>query len=147
MKLIDHTIPDFEENAKANRQVIKQIEAGLTAFNQATCPDPTAAPLTLSAQNDAGEVMGGLLGSNAYGWLRIDWVWVDEPHRGKGLGTALLRKAEQIAVQRGCHGAHLDTHSFQAPDFYVELGYEPFGELDDYPGKNKRIYLRKRLRP
>jgi GNAT superfamily N-acetyltransferase len=117
----------------------------LTAFNQAAYPDPTAAPLTLSAQTDEGEVVAGLLGSNAYGWMCVDIVWVDERHRGKGLGTALLNKAEQIALEHGCDGIHLDTHSFQAPRFYERLGYEPFGELENYPSENKRIYLRKSL--
>ena len=145
MKVIDHTILDFDQNAQVNRSVIQKIEAGLTAYNQAAYPDPTEAPLTLSVQAEDGEVVGGLLGSNAYGWMRVDIVWVDERYRGQGLGTALLQKAEQIGLQRGCHGVHLDTHSFQAPDFYEKLGYEIFGELDSYPGDNKRVYLRKAL--
>ena len=84
MKVIDHTIPDFKQNARSNRRLIEQIEAGLTEFNQAAYPDPLEAPLTLSAQTDEGTVVAGLLGSNAYGWLRVDLVWVDERHRGKG---------------------------------------------------------------
>jgi GNAT superfamily N-acetyltransferase len=145
MKVIDHTISDFKRNARTNSLVIEQIEAGMTAFNEAVCPDPTEAPLTLSIQNKEGEVVAGLLGSNAYGWLRVDIVWVDERHRGKGFGRALLDRAEQIGLERGCDGIHLDTQSFQAPKFYEKLGYEPFGELESYPGENKRIYLRKSL--
>ena len=82
MKVIDHTIPDFKQNARSNSRLIEQIEAGLTEFNQAAYPDPLEAPLTLSAQTDEGTVVAGLLGSNAYGWLRVDIVWVDERHRG-----------------------------------------------------------------
>ena len=92
MKVIDHTVPDFEQNAQVNRSVIEKIEAGLTAYNQAAYPDPSEAPLTLSVQAEDGEVVGGLLGSNAYGWMRVDIVWVDERYRGQGLGTALLQK-------------------------------------------------------
>jgi len=145
MIVIDHSVADFQQNARLNAKVIEQIEAGLTAFNQAACPDPSAAPLTLSVQSDDGEIIAGLLGSNAYGWMRVDWVWVDERYRARGLGTALLSNAEQIALARGCNGVHLDTHSFQAPKFYEKLGYEPFARLENYPGKNERIYLRKRL--
>ncbi len=145
MKVIDHTIPDFKQNARTNRRVIEQIEAGLTAFNQAAYADSCAAPLTLSAQTDEGEVVAGLLGSSAYSWMRVDIVWVAEGHRRKGVGTALLDKAEKVALERGCDGIHLDTHSFQAPKFYEGLGYEPFGELENYPGENTRIYYRKSL--
>lgn len=147
MKVVDHSLPGFDRNAHTNRRIIQKIQAGLTAYNEAAHPDPTEGPLTLSAQSDGGDVIGGLLGSNAYGWMRIDWVWVDEQHRGKGIGTALLERAEEIAVNRDCHGVHLDTHSFQAPEFYYGLGYEPFGELDNYPDLNKRIWLRKNLVP
>jgi ribosomal protein S18 acetylase RimI-like enzyme len=40
---------------------------------------------------------------------------------------------------------HLNTHSYQAPDFYRRLGYEVIGELPGWPGSNTRIFLRKRL--
>jgi len=40
---------------------------------------------------------------------------------------------------------HLTTYSFQAPDFYERHGYERFGELDDYPGDQSLVFLRKRL--
>jgi GNAT superfamily N-acetyltransferase len=107
IKVIDHTIPDFKQNARINNEVIEKIESGLVEFNQAAYPDSSEAPVTLSVQTDEGKVVAGLLGSNAYGWLRVDIVWVDDKYRGKGLGTELLNKAEQIALERDCEGIHL----------------------------------------
>ena len=41
---------------------------------------------------------------------------------------------------------HLDTHGYQAPDFYRRLGYEAIGELPSWPrDKDARIYFRKRF--
>jgi hypothetical protein len=53
--------------------------------------------------------------------------------------------AEAEAVRRGCHGAQLDTYSFQAQGFYEKLGYAVFGIVEDYPSGHSRIYLSKRL--
>jgi hypothetical protein len=41
--------------------------------------------------------------------------------------------------------AYLDTFSFQAPDFYKKLGYEVFGELQDFPHGHQRYFMKKRL--
>ena len=40
--------------------------------------------------------------------------------------------------------AWLDT--FQARDFYLGLGYETFGVLDNYPPGQQRTFMRKVLR-
>ena len=73
-------------------------------------------------------------------------VWIDEPHRRGGHGEALMRRAEGIARELGCHSVWLDTFSFQAPGFYEKLGYEVFGRLDDFGG-HSRFFLRRTLGP
>jgi GNAT superfamily N-acetyltransferase len=64
--------------------------------------------------------------------------------RGKGIGRELMRRAEALARERGCHSAWLDTFSFQSRRFYEKLGYEEFGRLD-YPPDHQRHFMRKRL--
>lgn len=145
MKLVDHSILDFKENARVNGRLISAIDDGLTAFNNAAYPDPNAAPIVLSIESSDGKLIAGLTGRNAYGWMRIDVVWVDESRRGLGLGAKLVQRAEQVAKERGCHGIHLDTHGFQAPGFYEKLGYEAFGILERYPEEHPHTYYRKSL--
>jgi GNAT superfamily N-acetyltransferase len=72
-------------------------------------------------------------------------LWVDEPHRGQGVGTQLLAEAEAEAERRGCLGVYLDTYSFQARPFYERLGYQLFGTLPDCPPGATKFYLYKRL--
>ena len=72
-------------------------------------------------------------------------MWLDESVRRQGYGRTLVTMAEQIATERGCHAAHLDTMSFQALGFYLKPGYTVFGRLDDLPEGHSRIFLKKAL--
>ena len=61
--------------------------------------------LGASVQNEAGEVIAGLSGHTWGGCAEISHLWVDERHRGHGLGKTLLRAAEAEAVRRGSFAA------------------------------------------
>jgi len=58
----------------------------------------------------------------------------------------LLEAAEQEAVKRGCRYAHVETHTFQAVDFYHKHGYIIFGELPDLPKGYTKYFLKKVFR-
>ncbi|MBV1800192.1 GNAT family N-acetyltransferase [Siccirubricoccus sp. G192] len=62
-------------------------------------------------------------GESYAGWLFIRYLWIAEPLRRQGIGSLLIREAEQRARARGCHSATVDTFSFQAPDFYLKQGF------------------------
>jgi GNAT superfamily N-acetyltransferase len=85
-----------------------------------------------------------------YGWTwgnccEVRTLWVHEQWRGQGLGTRLMAAAEDEARRRRATQMVLSTHSFQAPDFYGRLGFEPVGHVEDYPVGHQSIFLRKRL--
>lgn len=102
-------------------------------------------PLVVLINDARGDVIGGLWGRTAFGWLVTEMLFVPEALRGQGLGTELLAAAEQEARQRGCHSAWLDTFAFQARGFYERLGYRCFGELTDYPAGFSRFFMKKAL--
>ncbi|HMI97132.1 MAG TPA: GNAT family N-acetyltransferase [Micropepsaceae bacterium] len=93
--------------------------------------------------NDA--IIGGLWGTSAAGWLHIELLYVPEEFRTRGLGSSLIKRAEEIAAKRGCVGVRLDTFSFQAPGFYEKLGYRTFGKLVVHPEGHEQIYYFKNL--
>ncbi|MDP3533326.1 MAG: GNAT family N-acetyltransferase [Alphaproteobacteria bacterium] len=95
---------------------------------------------------DCDEIIAGINSVITY-WniLFISILFVDENHRGKNLGSLLLRKVEDEAKSLGVTLVHLDTFDFQAKDFYLKHGYEIFGILDDCPKDHKRYYLKKSL--
>ena len=99
----------------------------------------------LLPEERAGEWLAGLTGYTWGGWMHVNFLWVTEALRGQRHGSRLMDAAESFAVERGCIGSTLETHSFQAPGFYSSRGYEVFGTLEDYPPGHSKVFLRKRL--
>lgn len=100
-------------------------------------------PLVLILRDDNQDARGGLHGQTGLGWLYVDVLWVAEDLRGEGFGTQLLKVAEEEAEKRGCHSAYLYSYSFQQPEFYKKLGYEVFGQLDDFPDGHVKYFMKK----
>jgi len=96
---------------------------------------------------ESGAIIGGLWATSAYNWLFIELLFVPVEYSGRGIGSSLMRKAEEIAMRRGYLGIRLDTMSFQAPGFYEKLGYRKFGELENYPEGHELSYYYKMLTP
>ncbi|MEJ2238126.1 MAG: GNAT family N-acetyltransferase [Gemmatimonadales bacterium] len=141
-KLREIPTKDFREN----RETLAAIQDGLSRYNQAKSPDPTARDIALCVE-EGNEVVGGLIGRISRCWLRIDTLWVDERYRGLGLGKDLMMRAEALARSEGCHSARLDTYSFQSHGFYHQLGYEEFARLEGLKNGDTHYFLKKRLGP
>ncbi|MCQ2430830.1 MAG: GNAT family N-acetyltransferase [Clostridia bacterium] len=121
------------------------IRASLTAFNDKAVGADGHTPLELAVYDEAGNVIAGLLGGTYWGWMYVDILWVDEDHRRQGIGSRLLTSAEAEAKNRGCHHVHLDTMSWQAPDFYRKHGYTVIGFLPDIPDGHQKYLMMKQL--
>jgi ribosomal protein S18 acetylase RimI-like enzyme len=123
----------------------ERVEEGLSLFNVARTGHDYWRHVKLFARDDNGLIRGGLLGHIWGGWLHITDLWLEEALRGGGLGRELMEMAEQEARDEGCRYVHLDSHSFQAPEFYKKIGYEEFGRLKDSPIGHEQVFLWKRL--
>jgi GNAT superfamily N-acetyltransferase len=89
--------------------------------------------------------VAGLTGEIFWNTLHIDKLWVEQNHRRQHHGRSLVALAEDRARRRGCTVAYLSTFDFQAPGFYVALGYAPFGELENVPVGSRRIWFSKSI--
>jgi ribosomal protein S18 acetylase RimI-like enzyme len=80
-----------------------------------------------------GSVMAGYEGHR--GW--INYLAVDPSRRRKGLGTRLMRAAEQLLLDSGCPKINLQVRSENADAlaFYRALDYE----VDDVVSLGKRL--------
>ena len=133
-------------NITPTENEIKYIREELNQFNNERVGEDGHTPLNIVEYDTNGNMIGGILGGTYWGWMYVDILWVHENHRYKGIGSKLLREAETEAVRRGCHHVHLDTMSWQAPEFYQKHGYEVIGILPDIPNGNQKYLLMKALR-
>jgi GNAT superfamily N-acetyltransferase len=92
-----------------------------------------------------GAVAGGLWARPEWGLLFIETLILPEKLRRGGLGTRLMRRAEDEAQKRGYAGVFLDTFTFQARPFYERLGYTVFAVIEDYPPGHNRFMLARQL--
>ena len=129
----------------ADEALRQLILAPLVEYNASQAGPSQGRPVVVTLTDNAGEVIGGLWGHTGYEWLFTQLLLVPDALRGRGVGSEIMRLAEQEAVQRGCHSAWLDTFEFQARGFYERIGYECFGELSDYPKGKARFFMKKAL--
>jgi GNAT superfamily N-acetyltransferase len=134
----------LEVDDRADDALHEQVARELRAFNAGFLGAYDRRPLRVLARDGEG-LTGALLGDTARGLLQVDLFWVAQRRRRQGLGTDLLRGAEEEARRRGCSLAWLRTYDFQARPFYERHGYAVFGELDGLPNGHRSYLLKKRL--
>ncbi|MFE3942588.1 GNAT family N-acetyltransferase [Streptomyces sp. NPDC059118] len=91
------------------------------------------------------QVIGGLTGCTSLGLFFVDLFFLPPELRGSGLGTEILRRAEDEARARGCLTAVLYTITFQAPGFYRKQGWKRLGEVPCDPPGTSRVFMTKEL--
>ncbi len=96
------------------------VHERLSEYNRAHVGSENHQRLVIFLRDADGSIVAGLLGDTYWGWLSVGILWVHERLRGRGYGQRLLKAAEEEALRRGCHHAHLDTMDFQALPFYVK---------------------------
>lgn len=82
-------------------------------------------------END--KIVGGITAHCYWNIMHIDFFWIDENLRGQGQGSELLKRMEEIGRKEKCVVIHLETFSFEAPNFYKKNGYEQFGKIENVP--------------
>ena len=132
-------------NFNPSEKEINFVNDALRKFNDEKVGSDNHVLLNIVEYDENKNVIAGILAGTYWGWMHIDILWVDEKYRKHGLGSKLLEAAESEAKKRNCHSVHVDTMSWQAPEFYKKLGYKVIGELNDIPAGNKKYHLIKAL--
>lgn len=135
---------NFEIPKTPDQQVNDYIIHETRKYNSSFVPNDFQ-PLAVYCRNEDNNIVGGLTGKTYWNYLEIEFLWVHEQVRDKGVGSRVITLAEDEAKLRKCDYAMLDTYDFQALEFYLKQGYTVFGQLDNYCSKYSRHYLKKNL--
>ena len=96
-------------------------------------------------RDDEGRVVAGVSGIVWGGFCELHALWVDEAHRGRGLGRALMTAAEDEARQRGCALVEFHAYDLLGYGLYERLGYETVGVIEGCPAGSAARWYRKSL--
>lgn len=123
---------------------IGKILQGLLAFNEKSFGTPNHSRLILAHIED--ECVGGVF----FWWFEpdagIDYLFVEEKWRQRGIGRQLLRAAEEELKSNNCRQVTVSTYTNMAPDYYPRMGYGHIATIDRYLLGYDRLIFRKRLR-
>src|SRR5262245_28042908 len=124
---------------------VRVLEERIYEFNVA-CTGLADGKLLAAFMRDAdGATIGGLFGWTWGATCYIRYLFIPAALRNQGYGSRLMAAAEREAIARGCIQIALETHDFQAPDFYRRLGFEVVGRIEGYPSGHQQLTMMKRL--
>ena len=125
--------------AASGRKVMRGI------FENSPIPNEEPKNLYVEVAAKDGKLIGVLYGNTVVGWFNIWGLWVDKPHRGKGLGASMVKAAETEARRRKCKKSFVQSLDFQAPGFYRKQGYLKFGAVKNAIKEHTLHYFQKDL--
>ena len=124
---------------------VRALEEHLYDFNVLATGIRDGAFVTSFLRDDPGEVIGGIHGWTWGETCYVRYLFIPEALCQQGHGARLMRVVEAEAKARGCRQMLLETHDFQAPDFYRRLGFEIAGCVDGYPRGHQFLTMVKHL--
>ena len=136
-RLVLETEPKPEE--------VQLLEEKLYQFNVQATGLADGKLLAFFLRDCDGAAVGGVFGWTWGETCYVRYLFVPGEMRDRGYGAGLMRAVEAEARTRGCGQIVLETHDFQAPEFYRRLGFEIAGRVADYPRGHAHLTLVKRL--
>jgi GNAT superfamily N-acetyltransferase len=125
---------------------IDQLEDRLYEHNSRATGRDDGRGLTFVVVDEHGTQLGAIAGYSWAGMVEVKQLWVDESHRGQGLGRRLLEAVIAEAAARGCQFVWALSYTFQAPGLYQKCGFHRVAELTDWPPGHAHVVLRRQLK-
>src|SRR5919106_4206387 len=100
---------DFVIETDPTPEQVQYLEDRLYEFNASVTRINDGEWLAIFVRDELERIVAGICGSTWGGCCEIRQLWVEESRRRQGLGTRLLRAAEQEARRRHCRQMALTT--------------------------------------
>lgn len=85
--------------------------------------DPTRCCFLVLSEEEPEQCLGGVVFHLDGTVCKVDFLWLSEELRGKGMGFRLIEKVKEEAAELDCSEITLFTSSYQAPGFYPKAGF------------------------
>jgi ribosomal protein S18 acetylase RimI-like enzyme len=95
--------------------------------------------------SNKGAFVGAVVVELFWGALHVKYVYVEEEYRGQGIGKYLMELAISYAKNCNCPFAFVETMSFQALEFYQNMGFTLEFTRTGYKHGTSFHYLRMNL--
>ena len=96
--------------------------------------------------DETGKLLAGVeAGVNGWNVGYVDYLWTEEPYRGQGMGSTLLREAEREIKAHGGERVLVSAFDWQGIAFFEQNGYAVTGTLDDFPKGHRLTCMEKQL--
>jgi ribosomal protein S18 acetylase RimI-like enzyme len=141
----DMCTPALTLESKPNITDIRYLEERIYEFNVQATGISDGLRFGIFLRGADGVVVGGADGWTWGGTCYIHNLFVPAPMRKQGHGTRLMDRIEEEAKARRCEQIVLETHDFQAPDFYRKLGFELTGTVEEYPRGHQHLTFVKQI--
>ena len=138
---------DLIYNTDPSHDDIHTLDDKLYEFNMRATGHTDGELYGIFLRDANGAVIGGADGWTWGATCYVKHLFVPETMRGQGLGTTLMDMIEREALARRCALIVLETHDFQAPEFYRRRGYVATGAVEDYPRGHRNFTFVKKLHP
>lgn len=135
----------FEETLSPNKEDIANLRDILIKYNKQHFETLDQKEFAIFLKDDDEQLIAGISGEIFGNWMEVEYLAVDEKHRGKGLGKNLLERAEKLALTHGCQSLMLYTFGFQGKDFYPKFGYKEVFVKRDFPLTGSEHFFIKEL--
>lgn len=134
----------IEVIARLPAELERTIEAQHAAYEAQHGVICNYSPFAITLSDETGGVIGALKGYTAYAEIYVDDLWVEQSHRRRGHGRALLGALEQHFRHDGYDNINLVTNGFQAVDFYKKCGFgiEFVRENRQHPKLSKTFFIK-----
>ena len=154
VKYLDRDMPEYvpADNSGARFRVslgddddADVIREGIDAYSEAYEPEYERVGFDRKLVDKDGRFAAGIIADVYRGaWGFVNAVFVEEPLRLRGLGTYLLRQAEEMARENGASMILTNAGDWNV-DFFRKNGYLLRGELRDVPRGHSCFELYKML--
>ena len=124
---------------------LRRLEQVIYEFNVQATGISDGRPFASFLRDPEKAVVGGISGWTWGKTCFIGHLFVPAELRKQGYGTRLMQAVEAEAINRRCDQTVVRTHDFQAPQFYIKLGFAVIARIPDYPVGHQEITMIKLL--